>query len=286
MGIEEEYRMSTGADTPDHGTEGAAAGQNKRQLVRPAVVGIVIIGVVCGAAFGIFKLIQSLDYMRPVRDICAVYNDRETKVPDIYKAVYNGGDKKAYSSAYKILANSDEYYKYYDAFEEELEAYYRDNAAENGSNIKMKFDTTGDKVKMDESQLAIIYNEFEAVSGQYSAIIAAVDNMGKDDYERMAEGMGISLKRAQKLGSIIKERCSQYVDFEISAGYYLTGRFVLTNKQGDTVGKTDKITVAVIKLNGSWYLYEGRAEGVLLATGSSELASDDILWDIYEKYMK
>lgn len=284
MGIEEEYKMGPGTDTS--GAEKTTAGDEGRHFIKPVIIGIVIIAVVCGAAFGIFKLIQNLDYMRPVRDICSVYNDRETDVSDIYKAVYNGKDKKAYSSAYKILANSDEYFQYYDAFEEELEEYYRNNAAQSGSNIKMKFDTTGDKVKMDESQLAIIYNEFEAASEGYRAIIDAVDNMGKDDYERMAEGMGISLKRAQKLGSIIKERCGQYVDFEITAGYYLTGRFVLTDKQGDTVGKTDKITLAVIKLNGSWYLYEGKAEGVLLATGSAALASDDILWDIYEKYMK
>lgn len=284
MGIEEEYKM--GPDMDNSGVEKKAAGNEGRHFIKPVIIGIVIIAVVCGAAFGIFKLIQSVDYMRPVRDICSVYNDRETDAADIYKAVYSGADKKAYSAAYKILANSDEYFQYYDGFEEELEEYYRNNAAQSGSNIKMKFDTTGDKVKMDESQLAIIYNEFEAASEGYRAIIDAVDNMGKDDYERMAEGMGISLKRAQKLGSIIKERCGQYVDFEISAGYYLTGRFVLTNKQGDTVGKTDKITVAVIKLNGSWYLYEGKAEGVLLATGSAALASDDILWDIYEKYMK
>lgn len=263
-----------------------AAGGGAKSYTKSIVVGVVIIALLCGGAFGIFKVIQNLDYMRPVKDICGIYNNRETDVADVYKAAYSGKDRKAYNSAYKIIANSDEYYSYFDSLPEELEAYYRDNAASGGSGIKMKFDTTGDKVKMDESQLAIIYKEFESAAPYYSAIVNGVDNMGKDDWQRMADSMGISLKRAQSLGSAIRKRCAEYTSFNITSGYYITGRYVLINAAGDTVEKTEKITLAVIKLNGSWYLYEGRSDGLMLATGSSFFAEEDILWEIYEKYIQ
>lgn len=253
---------------------------------RNIIIGVVTIVLICAAAFGIFKLIQSLDYMRPVKDICGIYNSRETEATAVLKAIYSGPDKKAYKSAYKIIANSDVYYEYIDNLPAQLEDYYRNNAADGGSSIKMKFDTTGDKVKMDDSQIAIIYNEIKEASGYYQGIIDDIDNMGKDDWQRVADSMGISLKRAQSLGSIIRSRCEQYINFDITAGYYLTGRFVLYNKSGDTADKTDKLTLAIIKLNGSWYIYEGRSEGVQLATGSSFLARNDILWDIYTNFIK
>lgn len=267
-------------------TPSPAAKTSPFPYTRNIIIGAVTIILLCAAAFGFFKLIQNLDYMRPVKDICSIYNNRETDAQSLFKAIYSGPDKKAYKSAYKMIATSDLYYEYIDSLPQQLEDYYRINAAEGGSNIKMKFDTTGDKVKMDESQLAIIYNELKAASEYYQGIIDDIDNMGKDDWQRVANEMGLSLKRTRSLGSAIRSRCEQYVKFDIKGGYYLTGRFVLYNKSGDTVDKTDKLTLAIIKLNGSWYIYEGRSEGVLLATGSSFLSDNDILWDIYTNYIK
>ena len=61
---------------------------------------------------------------------------------------------------------------------------------------------------------------------------------------------------------------------------------MLYNKSGETAAKTEKLTLSVIKLNGSWYIYEGRNEGVALATGIDYIAYDDILWDIFTKYIQ
>lgn len=49
---------------------------------------------------------------------------------------------------------------------------------------------------------------------------------------------------------------------------------------------TDKLTLAVIKFNGKWCIYDGREDGVRLATGMDSLADNDILWDIYNNYIK
>lgn len=283
----EKHKHNTDASVESTETNTLDAENTKKTSnTRKIIAGAAIIIVICAGAFGIFSFIRSLDYMRPVKDICSIYNSRETAPAKIFRLIYSGADKKAYNSAYKIIANSDVYYQYIDSISTELEDYYRDNAASGGSDIKMKFDITGDKVKMDDSQLAIIYNEIEAKADYYQNIVNAIDNMGKDDVKNLADALGISHKRASTLCSIIRERCQSYLKFNVSKGYYITGRYVLYNKSGETAAKTEKLTLSVIKLNGSWYIYEGRDEGVALATGIDYIAYDDILWVIFTKYIQ
>lgn len=93
----------------------------KTSNTRKIIAGAAIIILICAGAFGIFSFIRSLDYMRPVKDICSIYNSRETAPAKIFRLIYSGADKKAYNSAYKIIANSDVYYQYIDSISTELE---------------------------------------------------------------------------------------------------------------------------------------------------------------------
>ena len=61
---------------------------------------------------------------------------------------------------------------------------------------------------------------------------------------------------------------------------------MLYNKDNETTQKTERLTLALIKLNGKWCLYEGRGDGVRLATGINSLADSDIMWDIYTNYIQ
>ncbi len=276
--------LEAGANKPPrHSKE-----KNKKKFskAQKIIISAAIVICVCAAAFGIFSFIQNIDYMRPVKDICSIYNSRETDTDKLFKLIYSGSDKKAYNSAYKIIANSDSYYSYFESIPTQLEDYYRDNAASGGSNIKMKFDITGSKEKMDDSQLAIIYNELEAKSSYYQEIIDAIDNLGKEDYQTLADSMGISYKRATSLCSIIRSRCESKLKFNVTSGYYITGRYVLYNKDNETTQKTERLTLALIKLGGKWCIYEGREDGVRLATGINSLADSDIMWDIYTNYIQ
>ena len=271
---------------PHHHHHHKDAANVKSSLAKKIIIAALTIILICAASFGIFALIRNVDYMRPVRDICSIYNNRETDTHKLLKIIYSSSDRKAYNQAYKIIANSDTYYNYFENLPAQLEEYYRDNAASGGSDIKMKFDTTGTKDKMDDSQLAIIYNEIEAQATSYKQIIDTIDNMGKEDIQTFADSMGISYRRASSLCDIIRSRCESFIKFSLSSGYYITGRYVLCNKTGDTVDKTDKLTLAVVKFNGKWCIYDGKEDGVRLATGMDSLADNDILWDIYNNYIK
>lgn len=274
------------AKISEHKNHNTKKAPKKFTLKQKIFISAAVVVIICAATFGIFSLIKNIDYMRPIRDICSIYNNRETDVYKIIRLIYTGSDKKAYNSSYKIIANSDTYYSYFENLPAQLEDYYRDNAASGGSDIKMKFDITGDKSRMDESQLAIIYNELEAKGNYYQEIINAIDNMGKEDIQTLADSMGISYRRATSLCEIIRSRCESSQTFKISSGYYITGRYVLYNNSNETVDKTEKLTLALIKLNGKWCIYEGKADGVRLATGIDSLADNDILWDIYTNYIK
>lgn len=274
------------AKISEHKNYNTKKAPKKFTLKQKIFISAAVVVIICAATLGIFSLIKNIDYMRPVRDICSIYNNRETDVYKIIRLIYTGSDKKAYNSSYKIIANSDTYYSYFENLPAQLEDYYRDNAASGGSDIKMKFDITGDKSRMDESQLAIIYNELEAKGNYYQEIINAIDNMGKEDIQTLADSMGISYRRATSLCEIIRSRCESSQTFKISSGYYITGRYVLYNNSNETVDKTEKLTLALIKLNGKWCIYDGKADGVRLATGIDSLADNDILWDIYTNYIK
>ena len=41
---------------------------------------------------------------------------------------------------------------------------------------------------------------------------------------------------------------------KVTEGYSLTGRLVLSDKSGETLEKSDKITINVIKFNGDWMI--------------------------------
>ena len=249
-------------------------------------IALVAIGCIIGIFCLIFNFIAGLDYMRPIKDICKIYNDTETDILDIYKLMYTGADEDAYKSAYNTLSNSESYYEYYKLLSSSLEDYYLDVAAGNEHDVEMIFDPTGGKEKMSENQLALINKDFKELEAYYQEVINDIDNMGKDTQQIVADELGISLKRCQQLCKTIKERCNSYLKYDISEGYVIKGRYVLTDTKKNTVDKTDKLTVSVIKLNDEWYIYDGASQGIALATGSEELAYTDMLWHIYEEYIK
>lgn len=258
----------------------------KKKLIK-IIVSVLAVSVLFGfLVYGLFRLIKNLDYMRPLKDLCNVYNSRETDVSKVYKLIYSGSDQKSVSSAYKILLGSDLYYRYFEETSDSLTAYYRENAAANGGDITMKFDITLDKHKMDEGELAVVYKEFESMIPYYQSVIDGIDNCGKDDWQKIADNLGLSLKRAKELGSIIRKRCVQYKEFNLKAGYYITGRFILVDKNGDTIKKSEKITLSIVKLNGEWCIYNGKDTGILFATGTPRLFANDLLDEIYNVYIK
>ena len=47
---------------------------------------------------------------------------------------------------------------------------------------------------------------------------------------------------------------NEFKNAKVTAGYTLTGRVVVNDKSGDTIWKSDKMALKVIKLNGDWMI--------------------------------
>ena len=106
MNIENEIHENENLQ-PHHHHHHKEAANAKSGSAKKIIIAALTIILICAASFGIFALIRNVDYMRPVRDICSIYNNRETDTHKLLKLIYSSSDRKAYSQAYKIIANSD-----------------------------------------------------------------------------------------------------------------------------------------------------------------------------------
>ena len=105
MNIENEIHENENLQ-PHHHHHHKEAANAKSSPAKKIIIAALTIILICAASFGIFALIRNVDYMRPVRDICSIYNNRETDTHKLLKLIYSSSDRKAYSQAYKIIANS------------------------------------------------------------------------------------------------------------------------------------------------------------------------------------
>ena len=122
MNIENEIHENENLQ-PHHHHHHKDAANAKSGPAKKIIIAALTIILICAASFGIFALIRNVDYMRPVRDICSIYNNRETDTHKLLKLIYSSSDRKAYSQAYKIIANSDTYYNYFENLPAQLEEY-------------------------------------------------------------------------------------------------------------------------------------------------------------------
>ena len=261
--------------------ENSDGSKKKKPKALRIVVALLVLCLIALCVVGIFKLIDSLNYMKPVNSISKIYNERSHSALDAYVLSRNGADAQYYKQAVKLLEASDYYEIYFDDMEEGFEAYYRDLAAANGGGIKAKFDVTGKRSKMDEGELAVIYKELEEKTAEYKEIHEKLAGLTKEDYSAISEKIGLSVKKVKKLCSVLSNYTAAHMEVNFDKGYYITGRFVLTDESKNTVDKTDKIKLAVIRLNGKWCIYDGAAEGILLTTGNEELARNNLLLGFY-----
>ena len=82
------HKTDASCESTACGTQNTDAEQKNTSNTRRIIAGAAIIIVICAGAFGIFSLIRSLDYMRPVKDICSIYNNRETDTAKLFKLIY------------------------------------------------------------------------------------------------------------------------------------------------------------------------------------------------------
>ena len=142
----------------------------------------------------------------------------------------------------------------YDEAGESLKEMYDELDDNYDTGWKVKFDY-GDKEKIEAEDLASISESYATLYDMYfEDICDEISEYDKYDYEDMADSLGISTSKAKEFCKIAVSFMKEFDGITATEGYVLTGRFVLSDSKGETLEKTDKMSIQVIKLNGDWMI--------------------------------
>ena len=144
-----------------------------------------------------------------------------------------------------ILKKSD----FYDAEVEAFEAKVENRSEQYGDNYKYKYKVV-DKEKIDKDDLKEVQKELRA---EGRSIYNEYKNLDSDDYEEMADGLGLTKAQAKKIGKLYKSIGKTMKNASVTKGYKLTVERTITGSELDKP-KIEEITYTVYKINGRWVM--------------------------------
>lgn len=237
-------------------TQGQAGLQPKEEPVkkkRKKGLAIAIMVLIIAVAGGVAAFLHiSNGYKKPVDNIASAINKRSSSLDSIAAAVLPDFAFSSYKKAVKIMKSSDEFTQAFDEAEKSISETYEqfDESYENG--WKVKFDCA-DKERFDDTQLESVSTLYSKLYTSYfESICDDIKGYDKYDYEDLADSMGISTSKAKDLCKVAVNFMNEFKDVKVTDGYVLTGRMVMNDNNGETLVKSDKMTINVIKLNGDW----------------------------------
>ena len=257
---EESKKAAENAESQGEESTGAVI-DNEKDSVALDVSGVVekakshkdlLIKIGCGVAVVILLLILkslfSSSYKTPINNIVSAIN-KGTKAD--YLTLYNAGlpknlaklNKEVYTTLNEdALEDKNDDIK--DAFEDLKDKYPK-------FKIKFVYDS---KEKLSKTELREFKDELE--EGDFEDISDMIDEI-EDEIDENAEDLADMLDVSESdLKKVFKDYIKYLKTFKkikISAGYKVRGQYVLKNG-GDDINKTDKVTMYIVKLNGSWVI--------------------------------
>lgn len=223
----------------------------KKKSKKGLVIFLCALVLVVGCGVAVF-LTMANGYKKPITGLTTAVNKKETNVDNIVKAALPKFVSSSYAKAVKILKSSDSFSDIYDDASDSLENLYEDLDSQYGDGWKVKFDTT-DREKMDAERLEDVEGAYESLYSRYfKGMLEEFDEYDKYDYEDVGDQLGISSSKAKDLIKVVKGLMKEFEDVKVKEGYLLKGRLVITDANGETLYKSEKMTVQVVRLNGDW----------------------------------
>lgn len=216
---------------------------------------IVIAVLVLAVAAGVAVFLHSANgYKKPINDITKVINNKNTDPDAVISAVLPDFATSYYKKAVKIVKTSDDAADVFTEVEDELQDMYDefDDEYDNGWSVKFDYN---DKEKLDADEIESLNDTYSGLYDSYfEDICDEIAEFDKYDYEDLADSLGIKAAKAKDLCKIAVNFMKEFKGAKVTEGYSLTGRLVLSDKSGETLEKSDKITINVIKFNGDWMI--------------------------------
>jgi len=183
-------------------------------------------------------------YKTPIKLMQAEANNRKASaMMNKQVAQLNGFCEDEYKAIAKIMKKSDNYDDQLEDFEEKVEG----NKERYGDNYKFKYKVV-DKEKIDKDDLKDFQKELRA-GGR--SILNSYDDLDSDDYEMLAEMLGLTKSQAKKM---VKEQISIakiLKTAKVTAGYELIVEVTVTGSEAEDEESVER-TICVYKVDGRW----------------------------------
>lgn len=216
---------------------------------------IVIAVLILAVAAGVAVFLHSANgYKKPINDITKLINNKNTDIDAVVTAVLPDFAASYYKKAVKIIKTSDDAADVFAEAEDELQDMYDEFDDEYANGWSVKFDYN-DKEKLDADEIESLNDTYSGLYDSYfEDICDEIAEFDKYDYEDLADSLGIKAAKAKDLCKIAVNFMKEFKGAKVTEGYSLTGRLVLSDKSGETLEKSDKMTINVIKFNGDWMI--------------------------------
>ena len=186
-------------------------------------------------------------YKTPIQNVEKLLNTKSiTKIIDNAPSVLNKFGEAEAEKALKIIKKSDQYEDAIEDAEDAFDTLRETLADEFGKNFKINLKVT-EKEKLEKEDVKEFRDQLREI-GDYGTDLK---DMESDDYEDMADALGITKSQAKELINLAKDFCKECKSAKVSAGYELTVAASITGSEVDEAEETE-IIVRVFKVDGRW----------------------------------
>lgn len=227
------------------GIMGKLAALPKRVWIIAAAVVVVIV-----AALFVYNAFTN-NYKTPVKIMEDMANTK--KITDYIEYItqpLNGFAEKEVCAIFDIMLKSDEAEESFENIADNYNESIDDMEEEYGSNYKYTYKIE-DKEKLDKDELKEFKEEIKDLADGINEILEETEDYDSDDWEEMAEEIGLSKSQCKDLVDAFKDLKKALKNPKVEEGYALTVHVTLTGSEVDEPDE-DEIEVYVYKVDGRW----------------------------------
>lgn len=183
----------------------------------------------------------------PVKAAEKILNSKSaSKMIDQLPSVLNGFGESEAKKVLKILKKSDQYDDAIEDANDAVEELREQLADEYGDNFKIKLKVV-EKEELEKDDTKAFRNQLRNIADMKDRI----DDMDSDDYEDMADQLGITKSQAKDLVKALESFFDKCKDAKVSEGYELTVEASITGSEVDDP-ETFEFSINVFKVDGRW----------------------------------
>lgn len=211
------------------------------------VWGIVAGGVVALIALVVVLSLLGNSYKTPIQKAEKLLNAKSlSKIVDKAPSILNGFCETEAKNILKIIKKSDDYADAMEDAEDEFADIIESVQDECGKNYKIALNVE-EKEELERADVRAFRDELRDIA-EYAEDL---DEMDSDDYEDMADEMGITKSQAKDLVKQLEKACKKCKTASVTAGYKLSVVVSVSGSEMDEPEETE-LTVNVFKVDGRW----------------------------------